>query len=129
MRVIVGMVACLGVGSVMVALANPPAPAPQPSAAAPAPSAPASPEAAAPAAQTAAAAQDPDEKRLLAMGYKLRLRNGERVFCRSEEELGTRLGSREICGTAKNIMAKQAEIREDTDALRRQSLGANPAGK
>jgi hypothetical protein len=63
------------------------------------------------------------------MGYKLRLRNGERVFCRREEELGTRLGSREICGSAKDILARQTASRQEMEDLGRQSRAANPPAK
>ncbi len=130
MRVIVGTLACLGAVNVMVALANPPAPSPQPSAAAPVSSTPAAPAAAAPApAQTTAAAVDPDEKRLIGMGYRLKIRTGERVFCHLEEELGSRLGGREICGTVADIKAAQAATHDDAEALRRQSLRVNPVGK
>jgi hypothetical protein len=69
---------------------------------------------------------DPEEKRLIAMGYKPEMRNGERVFCRREEALGSRLAAQKICGTEAELKAAQSQVREDVE--RAQRLPVNPMG-
>jgi hypothetical protein len=39
------------------------------------------------------------EKRLTNNGYKPKMRNGQKVWCKREGELGSRLGGQEVCGT------------------------------
>ena len=68
---------------------------------------------------------DPEEKRLLAQGYKAQMRNGEKVFCRREEQMGTRLGGRLICGTIADLKAAQEQTREEVE--RRQRVGVTDA--
>jgi len=96
---------------------------------------PAAPPAASPPAATATAATaaapavDPEERHLIAMGYKPKVRNGVRLFCRYEDELGSRLGHKERCGTAADWKTAEAATHDDMEEMRRQALKVNPAGK
>lgn len=169
MRFVVGVLACMAVGGISLALADPSTTAPPPSPPS-APSAPSAPAAAAPtaapatpatrtpqaapatpasatpapaahAASAAAAAQDnkpavivqgtPEfdtvEKHFLAEGYRLEMRNGEKVFCRREEQLGTRLGGQKVCSTALQLMVTERQAQASVDKSMMQQN--NPAGK
>jgi pyruvate/2-oxoglutarate dehydrogenase complex dihydrolipoamide acyltransferase (E2) component len=115
-RSMTAVLALLGAGGMSLATADPPS---TPDAAAPAASAtstaavtpPAAPAAAnvnAPAtaaakpvsATTAEAGSDAAfEKKLTNSGYKSRMRNGTRVWCKRQDELGSRLGAQEVCAT------------------------------
>lgn len=115
MRILIGrpvvvVLALLGAGTVSVALGDPQAAADTPpSAAAPATSAtstaavtpPSDAAASAKASSTAQAAADNEalEKRLTNSGYKSKMRNGTRVWCKKQDELGSRLGAQEVCAT------------------------------
>src|SRR5579863_882431 len=112
MRVFNGVVACIGVGAVSIVLADPAA-APQSSAPAAATEAqtslPASPSAAAtpavpvsPATAPAAtittappSGQEQLERHFLSEGYTSEMHGSQKVFCRRENSLGTRLGRSE----------------------------------
>jgi len=127
--VVVLACACMAVGGISVARADPPT---TPSAATPAP---ATPAATAPAPTTAVGATpqaasavatpaiDPEEKRLLAQGYRIQMRNGEKVFCRTEEVTGSRLAQRLTCGTAAQLKVAQQLSKEALE--RAQRNGAN----
>lgn len=120
-RPIAAVLALLGACGMSVALADPPAaPDAAPAAAAPATSAtstaPASP-AAAPAA-AAAPVKESDtalEKRLTNSGYKARMRNGSKVWCKQVAELGSRLGGQEICGTPDEL---RMVVQQNQDAIK-----------
>lgn len=47
-----------------------------------------------------------EDRELISHGYKLQMRNGEKWFCRREEELGSRLGSKMRCNSAAEIKAQ-----------------------
>ena len=115
MRFAATVLACLGVGAASGALGDPPAspPTTTPSSATQTP-APAKP------------AVDPEEKRLIAQGYRAKMRHGEKVFCRTEPELGSRLGGKEICGTVADLKAQQASTREE---IQRQQRTMTPPAK
>ena len=136
MRTVVAMLACLGVGAISLALADPsttapgtsatPASAAPPSATTPAPAA-AAPAAAAPAAAAnSAPALDPKEQQLLAKGYKMQMRNGQRVFCKHEEELGSRVGGKTVCSSAEQLIRAQLDAKETMQQAQRQM---NPSSK
>ena len=120
MRFAATVLACLGVGAASGALGDPPAspPATAPPATTPS-SAPQTPAPAKP-------AVDPEEKRLIAQGYRAKMRHGEKVFCRTEPELGSRLGGKEICGTVADLKAQQASTREE---IQRQQRTMTAPGK
>jgi hypothetical protein len=140
MRFAVRVLACVGAGAVSLALADPVTPAPAPTAAAPSasttPSAPTS-AAATPAPATAAAATpqaaaavtpalDPEEKRLLAQGYRMQMRHGDKVFCRREDVTGSRLAEKLTCGTAAQLKAAQALTREAVERAQRTPANKMP---
>ena len=122
-----GMLALLGVGAISLAIGDPsttgPAPAEKPADTQAAPAAAAAqtnPAAAIPAATPAKpAALSPEEKRLIAQGYRPEMRHGEKVYCKTEEELGTRLGMIKHCGTPASLNDQHAVAREELQYLQR----------
>ena len=140
MRFVVGALACMAVGGISLALADPsttasaPSPPSTPSAlSAPAPAvptpAPATPAPVTPQTAPAAAATpaiDPEERRLLAQGYRMQMRHGEKVFCRREEVLGSRLEGKMNCSTAQQLKSTQDQAQEAAQRLQRQNLGHPP---
>ena len=141
MRLVIGILAFVGAGA--MALADPPPPAPTQSAAAtttPPQSAAtnatphqsatttATPPApvASPSHETTAAI-DPREKGLRAKGYRLETRNGEKMYCRSEEVLGSRLAGRKVCGTVSELDQREHLSRDMAENAQRMQL--NPTGK
>jgi hypothetical protein len=98
--------ACIGcgIGALGVALADDPPPAPTNA-----------PSATASAAPTAAAAtpssptvvvtgkRSADERRLIMAGWHEEMHNGEKVFCRWEDETGSRLERKHVCGSVDQI--------------------------
>jgi hypothetical protein len=115
-RSIAAILALLGAGSMSVVLADPPV---TPDAAASAASATSTAAAAAPAPPAAAdanasatAAAKPVsaasaqaesdaalERKLTDSGYKSKMKNGTKVWCKRQDEIGTRLGAQEVCAT------------------------------
>jgi hypothetical protein len=132
-------------GAVPIALADTPPPPPTPPAAAassPAPpsAAPAEPEktpvppevapasaaavapsASAPAGESPkpAATIDPRVKQLLAKGYRPATRNGEIMYCKTEQELGSRIAAKKVCGTVDEL---QSRVQDSKDAAERVQL-------
>lgn len=146
MRFDVFALAFLGVGGLVLAAADP-APATQPERAATpaavlsdsaspatsaatealAPHAASSPAASQPAAPTAAAAAlSADEQRLLNQGYRPQMRNGEKIYCRREAELGSRISSVQHCGTVTQLKTATQDGRDYTDKAQRTQN--NPMG-
>ncbi len=129
MRLIVGILACLA--STVLLADEPPAPAatPAPAAAAPAANAPNAvliPPAAA-AAKTAPPADDEAEvKRLRSRGYRLEKRDGNEVWCRKEDAMGTRLGGHTVCRTADQIRYEEEKAKRDVQRI--QYNGPNKPG-
>jgi hypothetical protein len=112
-RVVTGVLVCLGAGAVSLAMADAPAPASgTPTANAPAaPAAAPAADAAKPAAPAAAAQQmDQLEKHFRSEGYVVRMKDGEKLFCKREEVLGSRLSAGMKCATAEAL-----KVREDQD--------------
>jgi hypothetical protein len=87
----------------------------------------ASPAAAAPSATAAASQPSPEpktaaasekalktpltkqERGLIAAGYKVRVRDGERQFCKTDTALGSRLNTNTICGTADSLTQAEGD--------------------
>jgi hypothetical protein len=151
MRFLGAILACLGAAALTPCLADPPdSPAttasqpasPEPSkaasssaaATAPTPSTPSQPAAqatkvstAAPAADSAQA-RDVQEKHLLSEGYTPEMHNGTKVWCRREQELGSRLGSnRKTCGTTEELNFIEQETRARLETSQRDNT--YPVGK
>jgi hypothetical protein len=127
MRFVIAVLACLGAGAMTLTLADPSSPAPQqpatssPSSASAPPATAPSPAAQAPA--SAKPAVDPEEQRLMAQGYRPKMRHGHKVFCRTEPELGSRLGGQEVCATVAELKAHHAAVREEIEREQRTNAG------
>ena len=126
-RTVAVVLTLLGACGASVALADPPA-APDTAAPAAAPAATSTPAASAPAASaastsaapaaSAAPAKETDtqlEKRLTNSGYKPKMRNGTKVWCKREAELGSRLGGQEVCGTPDEL---RLVVQQQQDAMK-----------
>lgn len=137
MRFAVGVLITVGAGALSLAVAdptdNPPASTATPAAQAPA----AAPESAAqtpaPAQSAAAPSKSEDsralerEKHFLAEGYRIEMRHGEKVFCRREDTMGTRLGAQKVCSTAEQLTDTE---RQAQASVNRSSMQQNnPAGR
>jgi hypothetical protein len=135
MRLWAGLLTLIGVGAVSIALADPAAPAASTTpASAPAPAAAsAAPAAAAPvptaAVITAPADDDLLDKHLRSEGYKVEMRNGQKMYCRKEEVLGTRLGGNtKFCSTAEQLKINESQAHELLERTQRQQV-SGPSGK
>jgi hypothetical protein len=134
--------ALLGVGSLSVAAAADPAPA-TPSERAAASAAvvtdsapvstsaptkvPAPPPASSPAASpTAASELSTAEQRLINLGYKPQMRNGEKIYCRREAALGSRISAGQHCGTVTELSTTTQEGKDYLEKTQRSQL--NPVG-
>jgi len=130
MRFVVGVLACIGAGVLTVAVADPPEQpvhaASSPSTIAPAAQAPAAPQSDRGAPTVAKPTIDPEEKRLIAQGYKPEMLNGQKVFCRREQTLGSRLGEAKHCATAEQLKISQQESHDVIEKIQRTQK--NPAG-
>jgi len=145
MRSSIGILAFIGFGAVSAALADPSAPATAttataaPAAAAPA-TAPAQPAAATPAssptpaapkaaaaASSTSSAEEEREHHFLSEGYRLEMRNGEKVFCRREETLGSRLGAQKVCSSALQLTETERQAKASVDGSVMQH--SNPTGR
>ena len=127
MRQIITALAWVACGTIPLALADPPAPDTTVGTAAKETSSTASPPASAPASPAAAPSQiDPREKILLRMGFRPRMQNGQKVFCKREQELGSRVEGTMLCGTVDHLMAEFQLSREAIDQTQR--YGTNPTG-
>ena len=146
MRFHILALAVLGVGSLALAVAAEPAPATQPErAAAPAAvvsdsasaatsaakeipaSAPAPSPATTPAAPKAATPElSPAESRLINLGYKPQMRNGEKVYCRREAPMGSRISSGQHCGTVAELEATTQVSREGLERSQRNTVNPMP---
>jgi len=118
MRFAVGVLICLSAGAVSPALADPPA----------TPTAPvseATPPASAPAVDPATAASkpavDPEENRLISEGYKLEMRNGQKVFCRREALLGSRFETK-LCATAEQLKSVRQSGKDIVEEAQRHRI-------
>lgn len=144
MRLVVCVLACVGVSGMSLALADPPATSPAPSASAPAPAATPAQPAATPAQPAATPSAPPEaaktasvviqstpevdtlEKHFLSEGYKIEMHHGEKYFCRREEQLGTRLGGQKVCGTVQELQANERQAQASVDRSSMQQN--NPTG-
>jgi hypothetical protein len=75
---------------------------------------------------TAAAALSADEQRLIAKGYKPQMRNGEKIYCRREAPLGSRISDVQHCGTVSQLATATQDGKDYVEKTQRTQL--NPAG-
>jgi len=128
----IALLGLLGVCGTSAALADPPASTTAP-AATPAPAATSAPVSSANAASAAKpeansdAAASAEEKLMLANGYKPEMRNGTKVWCRREGELGSRLGGQKVCGTPQELKMVVRENQELVEKIQKTSI--SPSGK
>jgi hypothetical protein len=140
MRSTFGVLGCVSVSAVPLAVADPPAAdqsaaptvittpasatptttAPTTTTATVAPTAPSAPSVSQTAgAAPAVSARDQIEKRLLAQGYRLEMRHGEKYFCRVTDTLGSRVTPVKACSTAEQLITKAQEGKEFTEWAQR----------
>jgi hypothetical protein len=67
------------------------------------------------------------EKHFVSEGYKMEMRGGQKVLCRREEELGSRLGGKKVCAPATELMMAERESQRAVDSS--QMMHNNPVGK
>ena len=155
MRLVVSVLACVGVSGISLALADPPTDAAStaPAAAAPTATAPATaPTAATPATPSGPAAEarpaepsaaptaaekssveisatqiDQLEKHFLSEGYKIEMRNGDKYFCRREEQMGSRLGGQKQCSTAQQLQFVEKDSQRQMEHAQH-NLTSSPGG-
>ncbi|HXY95496.1 MAG TPA: hypothetical protein VEH00_00885 [Steroidobacteraceae bacterium] len=72
-------------------------------------------------------AEDAQEKHFLSEGYRLEMHHGEKMFCRREDTLGSRLGSKNYCSTAEQLTATERAAQRAMDRSTWQQN--NPSGK
>lgn len=131
MRFMIGVLACTGLGVLSLSLADPPnsSAAQGVSAGGTLPAAAtATAHAATPSstpATPAAPAIDLEEKHLLAEGYRVEIRHGQKMFCRREQVLGSRVEGQKFCGTAEQLKATESQAKEAFQRAQRQQ--ANPS--
>ena len=118
MRITAAILACLATGALSLALADPPASAPAPAAAAPAS-----------AAATPAAPPAPNvlEKHFLSEGYHVEMRHGDKVYCRYEAEIGSRVNRQKLCGSLVELKSaeEQAQAGQQQAARMQQNRPVN----
>jgi len=127
MRQIATALAWIACGAIPLALADPPAQNTTVGTASKETISTASPPASAPASPAAAPSEvDPREKILLRMGFRPRMQNGQKVFCKREQQLGSRVEGTMLCGTVDHLMTEFRLSREAIDQTQR--YGTNPQG-
>ena len=67
-----------------------------------------------------------DDKKLIAQGYKLYMKDGQKTFCRREVALGSHF-EKKVCGTAEQLGQSQRDAK-DIAAQSQQARGTNPTG-
>jgi hypothetical protein len=62
---------------------------------------------------------DPREKQLLRMGFKPSMQHGQKVFCKREQQLGSRVEGTMLCGTVDQLQSQFRLSREVADQAQR----------
>jgi len=128
MRIAVGLLACLAVGALNTALADPPTEAnPAAPAGQSAPATAATPAAAATTAAPATPAANPDvdkdTQHFIAEGYKPEMRHGEQVYCKKDASLGSRVNMVKTCGTLEQLKLQERAAKENVSNMQRAQTG------
>jgi hypothetical protein len=69
----------------------------------------------------AAAALDAEEKQMISMGYKPQMHHGEKVYCKREPVMGSRVETTESCKTLAELKAQTQQSRQFTENSQRTS--------
>jgi hypothetical protein len=64
-----------------------------------------------------------DERGLIAAGYKVRIRGGQKQFCKTDTEIGSRLNTKTICGTVDELIQSEGDRQ---DQIRRIQTNLGP---
>jgi cytoskeletal protein RodZ len=141
-RSVVGLLASLGIGAVSLALADPPSSTPaastpaasQTTATAAARSTPTSATSQTTTAATITAppnsssdSAEAQEKHFLSEGYTEEMHHGEKMYCRREDTLGSRLGGKKYCSTGEQLNAIETQAQRSMDSSTWQQR--QPVGK
>jgi len=128
MRLLAGLLAFAGAMNLALA-ADPPAVPAAPATSAPAAAAEASKSAVAAAEKPKAPEMDPREKHFRAEGYQVREKGGQKLFCKREEVLGSRLAPSMRCATAEALAAREDQDKQAAEhAQRAARTGTLPGG-
>jgi hypothetical protein len=129
MRLINSVPALLAAFAMSQSFADEPSPSPAaPAATAPATSAAATAATAAAAADAAKAADlEAQTKKMKALGYKPEVQNGQTVYCRREQVLGTRF-DKKMCGTAEDLARQAEQSKEQLEHVQRQGAAVPRSG-
>lgn len=100
MRTAVVILACLGAGALSVAIADPPAAPAEPTSA---------PTADAPKSASVKDELTPLEKHFVSEGYHAEMRRGNKVFCRYEAAIGSRVDRQKICGSVEELKSAEEQ--------------------
>jgi hypothetical protein len=68
------------------------------------------------------------EKHLLSEGYTPEMHNGTKVWCRRDQELGSRLGGHKTCGTSEELNFIEQETRERLETSQRDAVYPGQGG-
>ena len=143
MRLSLGVLVCLGMSALCAAWADEPTeasatpatPAPV-SATAPAaaPTAPVAPSASVdvapaasaaaaspPAAQAAKTTETEQDHYFRSHGYTLKMHDGDKLWCRHEESLGSRLGGKLVCSTPEQLRQIEQQAKDTAESVQRNS--------
>jgi hypothetical protein len=82
--------------------------------------------AAAPAAQAAKTASTDEDRRFRAQGYTLKMHDGDKLWCRHEEVLGSRVGGKQVCSTPEQIRQTEQQSKAITESVQRSSMTGCP---
>ena len=70
---------------------------------------------------TAQSSEEQWERHLLAKGYHMEMRDGQKMFCRREDQLGTRLGNAKACSTPQTLKAAEDRTQEAAHDMQKSS--------
>jgi hypothetical protein len=116
MRLSLGVLVCLGMSALCAACADKPTKA---SSAAAVPAV--APAPAAPVAQAATVADTDQDRHFRAMGYSLKMHDGDKLWCRREESLGSRVGGKLFCSTPEQLRQIEQQAKDTAESVQRNS--------
>jgi len=111
MRFLVAALAVMAAATVSLAIADPPA--------TPVPATDSASAAKTTSATSTTSGPSTDEKALMAQGFKPKMRSGQRLYCREEPVLGSRVQVKETCGTPEQLKNRTDSARDATEQSQR----------